>query len=280
MAVILKSQQAAVVDALRAARNADDELSRLKENSLEAQRFALEALVESADWKHGPATLVATFPHHLLCKSSKGDLVQVEWSKTENGYQFGRAVVHQVSAPIADLGAEVMETARSAVDSILDDQVESAEPMIATIASALDAGGELQRSVNNEINIRSLSRDAWWHHVVDDKDFSDRIPVPQTEGEDAFLRSTSDLLNLLKSEAKIAAESIRALDQLDVEADVSALAGDIAEDIERAVFALLNISNKNTEEALKVYEAVASTTPRLLNGVEFLMDLTSQSTSK
>ena len=274
MPVILKGQQAAVVDALRASRNADDEISRLKENSLEAQRTNLLSLVEAGDWKFGPAELVATFPHHLLCKSPQGELVQVEWSSREDGYSLGRAVVHEINTPVADLGAELMETARSAVDMLIEGDSESAQPMITTLAETLDSGGSLQRRVTNEIAIRSLNRNAWWHHVVEGATSPDRIPNPQTEGADALDRSINDLLFFLKEEASVVTKALRSLSNMNIAKDVDALACDVAEDVERAVSVLASVSNKNQEEALQIYEAVASATPRLLNGIEFLRKLT------
>ena len=77
MAVVLKNQ---VVDQLRASRSADDAISRIQENSLEQQRKRLVSLVESPNWRFGPAELLATFPHHLVAKDPAGNVVQVEWS--------------------------------------------------------------------------------------------------------------------------------------------------------------------------------------------------------
>ena len=277
MPVVLRNQQSAVVDALRASRNADDELSRIKENSLEEQRNQLLKLVESANWRYGPADLIATFPHHLLCKSPAGELVQVEWHREQGGvYNLGRSVVHEMSVPVADLGAELMETARSAVDQILSEQPEAAEPMLRTIAEALDAGGSLQRRVVNEITLRSLARDAWWHHVVGERDdIVDRMPSPIIEGDDAIDRSINEMLIFLREEASVASKSLRSLESYDIAKDIDTLAHDIAEDIGRAVSALASVeSSKNHEEAVKTYEAVVSVAPRLLNGIEFLKELT------
>lgn len=277
MPVVLKSQQAAVVDALRAARNADDELSRIKENSLEAQRFALLKLVEAANWRYGPAELLATFPHHLVCKAPNGSLVQVEWARGTDGYSLGRATVHETATPVADLGRELMETARTAVDLVLAEDYESVESMIGTITEALDAGGDLQRRVSNEITLRSLTRNAWWHHVVGDRaGIEEQIPQPQIEGDDTLNRSVTDLLVFLKEAAAGASSALRTLANTDIAKDVETIAQDIAEDTRRAIAALVGINKKNQEETVQIYEAVVSTTPRLLNGIEFLKELTQE----
>jgi len=277
MPVVLKSQQAAVVDALRAVRNADDELSRIKENSLEAQRSALLRLVEDSNWRFGPAHLLATFPHHLVCKAPNGSLVQVEWTRETGAYKLGRAIVHETATPVADLGRELMETARAAVDLVLEEDFENAEPMIATITEALDAGGDLQRRVSNEITLRSLTRNAWWHHVVGDRTgIEEKIPHPQIEGEDALSRSVTDLLAFLKESAADASFTLRSLASTDLAKDVEALAQDIAEDTQRAIAALVGINKENQEEMVQIYEAVVSASPRLLNGLEFLKELSQE----
>jgi hypothetical protein len=274
MAVILKTQKSAVVDALRAVRNADDEISRLKENSWENQQRQLASLVESSEWRHGPAELLATFPHHVLAKARTGSVIQVEWASSEDGITLGRAVVHEMATPVADLGQELMETAKAAVDHILDEDFDAAEPMIETIAEALDSGGDLQRRVQNEITVRSLKRDAWWHQMVGVREeIENLIPQPELAEEDGVARSVNGLLIFLKEAAGDAATSIRALDTADDSADLVSLAADIAEDAQRAVAALSNVDIKNQDEALQIYEAVMAATPRLLNGIAFLNEL-------
>lgn len=275
MPIQLKSQKSAVVDALRSARNADDELSRLKENSWETQRTELVRLVEGANWRYGPAELLATFPHHAVAKAPNGNLVQVEWKRGEDGsVSLGRAVIHETVTPVADLGQELMETARSAVDTILSGELEAAQPMINTIAEALDSGGDLSRRLDTEVTLRSLTRNAWWHQVVGVREgLEDKIPAPVTEGEDFVSRSINDLLLFLKESATEASDAMRALSDSDSEGDIESLARDIAEDASRAISALVAADSSKQEEALKVYEAVIATTPRLLNGIEFLKDL-------
>lgn len=272
MPVVLKSQQAAVVDALRAARHADDELSRIKENSLEAQRVALASLIESSDWKFGPAQLLATFSHHLVCKDGNGNLVQVEWERKDNSYVLGRATVHESATPVADLGHELMETARLTVDLILNEDYETAQPMIGALTEALELGGDLHRRVSNEITLRSLTRSAWWHNEVGDREgIVEKIPHPQTEGEDAVNKSVDCLLIFLKESATEISAVLRALAKSNLTKDVESLASDIAEDTGRAISALMGVHTP--EEKVKMYEAVMSTAPRLLNGIEFLKEL-------
>jgi len=270
MPVVLKNQ---VLDQLRASRAADDTISRLRENSWEVQRKRLVNLVESASWRYGPAELLATFPHHLVAKDPSGNVVQVEWSVDDEGkLTLGHAVVHESSTPVADLGHEVMETAKAAVDKILDEDFSAATPMIASITEALDAGGNLQRQINTEVTVRSLTRDAWWHTVVGLREgIEGQVPAPVSED---YQRSTTDLLVFLKEQASVLSVAARQLDGSDYAMDIESLARDVAEDVGRAVSALMDLDRRDEAEVIKVYEAVMTATPQLLNGIAFLSELT------
>ena len=271
MAVILKNTKSDVVDSLRASRNADDELSVLRENSWEKQRKSLVALVESANWRYGPGELIATFPHHLVTKAPSGAVIQVEWKKVEGEFTLGRAVVHEMATPVADLGRELMETAKSAVDHILEDDFEGAQPMIASMAEALDSGGDLQRRIQNEVTVQSLKRNAWWHSVIGERDgIEDMIPQPNMESDESISQSVNGLLVFLKEAATDGVTILHKLSGDGAAMDLEIIARDIAEDIERAVSALALLNHKNQEESLQIYEAVMAATPRLLNGIAFL----------
>lgn len=272
MAVALKNT---VVDQLRAARSVDDAMSRLRENSWEVQRSNLLRLVESTSWRFGPAELIATFDHHLLAKAPNGDIVQVEWARDNDGLTLGRAVVHESATPVADLGYEVMETARSAVDRILDEDYDGVTPMIASIAEALDAGGELQRQISNEVTVRSLTRHAWWHDMVGlDEDVVERLPDVTPED---INRSTTDLLVFLKEQASALAVTARQLDSVGVSQEIESLATDVAEDVHRAISALMNLDRRRTGEVTKIYEAVMTAAPQLLSGIAYLTQLSEDS---
>lgn len=274
MAIELKST---VVDQLRAARSADDAYTRLRENSWETSRTTLLRMIESSNWRYGPAELVATFDHHLLAKSPNGDIVQVEWARDDDGgVALGRAVVHETSTPVADLGFEVMETARHAVDHILDEEFDKATPMITSITEALDVGGELQRQISNEVLVRSLTRHAWWHDVVEmEENVHESLPEATI---DDIQKSTTDLLVFLKEQATELSISTRQLDANNsIKPEVESLATDVAEDIQRAISALMNLDRRRIVEVTKIYEAIMTATPQLLSGIAFLKTLSENS---
>jgi len=270
MPVVLKNQ---VLDQLRASRAADDAVSRLRENSWEMQRKKLLRVVESANWKFGPAELLATFSNHAVVKDPAGNVVQVEWSMGEDGgARLGRAVLHESTTPVSDVGHEVMETAKAAVDKILNEDFTAAVPMIASITEALDTGGDLQRQINTEVTVRALTRDAWWHSVVPLREgVEDQLPEPVVND---YQQSATDLLVFLKEQAASLVHTANQLDGTDTALDIEALARDVAEDVNRAVTALLDLDRRNDDEVIKVYEAVMAATPQLLNGIAFLNEFT------
>ena len=273
MPVVLKN---AVVDQLRAARAVDDTLSRLRENSWEVQRTSIVRLVESNEWRHGPAELIATFDHHALAKAPNGDVVQVEWHRDDDGAtSLGRAVVHESATPVSDLGYEVMETARTAVDKILDEDYESAAPMIAGITEALDAGGDLQRQIGNEVLVQSLTRCAWWHDVVGIQEDAN-TQLPDVTIEDIQV-STTDLLVFLKEQASELSVIARQFDVAGASQEVETLVTDVAEDVQRAISALMNLDRRRTAEVTKIYEAVMTASPQLVSGIAFLKNVSEQS---
>jgi hypothetical protein len=275
MPVVLKNQ---VLDQLRASRDADDAISRLRENSWEVQRKKLVRLVESSAWRFGPAELLATFPHHLVVKDPGGNVVQVEWTTDGEGtLGLGRANVYESTTPVADLGHEVMETAKAAVDKILNEDYDSATPMIASITEALDAGGDLQRQIHTDVTVRSLTRDAWWHGVVGLREgIEEQVPAPTEDVQ----RSTTDLLVFLKEQAAVLSVAARQLDGSDIASDVTSLARDVAEDMGRAISALMGLDRRNEAELIKVYEAVMTAAPQLVNGIAFLNELTENSVTE
>lgn len=272
MAVVLKST---VVDQLRAARSADDVLSRLRENSWETRRHALVRMVESPEWKFGPAELLATFDHHVLAKAPNGDIVQVEWSAADGRVHLGRATIHESATPVSDLGFEVMETARSAVDKILDEDFDGVTPMITSIAEALDVRGDLQRQISNEVLIQSLTRRAWWHDVVGlQEDSAEKLPALNT---DDVQRAATDMLAFLKEQAAALSSSTRQLGTRSLRPEEETLATDIAEDVQRAITALLNLDRRQVGEVTKIYEAVMTAAPQLLSGIAYLKQLSETS---
>lgn len=273
MAVAIKTS---VVDQLRASRSVNDAMTRLRENSWETRRTSLLRMVESTNWRFGPAELIATFDHHALTKASNGDIVQVEWSRdADGGVSLGRAVIHESSTPVSDLGYEVMETARAAVDRILDEDYEAAAPMIAGITEALDSGGDLHRQINNEVLVQSLTRRAWWHDVVGlDEATIEQLPDVTTED---VQRSATDLLAFLKEQATLLSQTARQLDGRAEGQEIESLATDVVEDVQRAITALLNLDRRRTAEVTKIYEAVMTATPQLLSGIAFLKHLSDNS---
>jgi len=274
MAVQLK-QASTVIESLRSSRRADDEVSRLRSGSLEESLSTVRKLVESSDWKYGPAALVATFPHHVVVRNQAGNLVRVEWLSNKVGISLGRATIFESATPAPDIGDELFHTAAAAVDKIMAEDYENLDPMISSMTEALDTSGDLHRRLSTEITIRAIKRDAWWHNVVNEHYAGALIAAtaPRSGGPNVLRESFDDLLKQLRESAVSVSASLRAIDKMPADPGISSIATDIASDITNAVSALMNVETTNPQEMATVYESVLSVSDYLLTGAKFLTQI-------
>lgn len=282
MAVNLKRSGSTVIESLRSSRRALDEGERLRHRSLEEATQRVRKLVEGDDWKFGPASLLATFSHHAIARTRDGSLVRVEWNYDANAdsYALGAAKAFESQTPVADIGAELFETARAAATKILDNDLGGVGEMIASMSEALNTEGDLQRRITTEMAVRSVRRDAWWHGVVNTAlEAPVAPPAPRTEGSDLIVNSVKDLVAALREAARDAAQALRRLDETGPDAGLITLAQDIAHDITNANTALMNADTANETELVGVYENVHSVAGHLLSGALFLKQLAQTTTS-
>jgi hypothetical protein len=254
-------------------RKAQDTLSLLQQNSLETRAKRIGEALADPTWAVGPADLIATYPKHALC-SKDGVLMRVAIKEDGDKITFGKVEVHEIPEQIDDVGAEVMETAKVAVDFILDENYAEATPLVATIANAMNFGGNLRAKLRTEVAKRSIQRDAWWHHVVKEHlgdDVQIEIPAP----EDDVAESIKLLKASLLETAKHVAVAINKLsDDEDVQPALEAAARDISTDLKYAIEALSGTDVvDDLASAQGVYEGVASMAGHLMLGAKFLGDL-------
>lgn len=263
---------AAVISKLRSARNAQDTISLLRASSLEARAERIAEALGDPSWAAGPAQLIATYPRHALCEKN-GILMRVKLIENNDEIQLGAVEVHDIPESINDVGAEVMETAKVAVDHILAEDYESATPLIASIANALNYKGALQQRIQTEVAKRSIQRDAWWHDVVREHlgdDAKVEIPAPDADVSE----SIATLRARLVEAAQHAAVAINALgDDEDVSDIIEDAAKDIAADLKYAIQALSTVDKDNLDEMNGIYEGVAQMSGYLMLGVKFLGSL-------
>lgn len=274
MAVQLKqSTPSTVIESLRASRQANDTLERLCEGSLERRLAEVKRLVESGEWKYGPATHIATYPHHAVARTSDGSLIRVEWSidRDSSKVQLDRSTIFESATPAPDLGDELFQTAIAAVDRILDEDYDALDGMIASMTEALETTGDLSRRLSTEITLRAIKRDAWWHNVVREH-LGELVsaPDPRNSGADVISGSFDDLLSALRESAAEVSTALRELDKLDEGEDVADIASDIAGDITNAITAMMNVDSANPQELATVYESVLSVSDYLLSGAKYL----------
>lgn len=261
-----------IISSLRTARNAEDTLSILRGSSLEARADRIREALADPTWAAGPADLIATYPKHALC-AKDGVLMRVALKEEDGKIEFGKVEVHEIPEPVGDVGAEVMETAKVAVEHILAEDYEQATPLVASIANAMNFSGNLRAKLRTEVAKRSIQRDAWWHHVVAEKlgeDAKVEIPAPS----DDVVESIKNLKSALIETAKHVAVSINLLsDDEDVQPALEAAAKDISTDLKYAIEALSGADLDDIPAAQGVYEGVASMAGHLMLGAKFLSGL-------
>lgn len=266
-----------IAETLRNARGEVDLITKLKEGSLEARRDRLVQALESTDWAGPDAELIATYPHHVITRKD-GVLMRVPVSEDEGKFTFGKPDIYSVPTPANDIGEEVMETAKSAVDLILSEDYDGAAPMVQGIAGAMDVKGDLQRRVSMAVQLKSLGRKTWWEEAVTEQ-YAHEAQIPAWGGDESVVSESLDSLSgLLKEGAAQAVEALRLL-HTSGKQDTGSIecVGDIAEDLKSAISILNNVNRDDQAEMLQVHEEVRQVVPRLLAGINFLSHLTRES---
>lgn len=268
------------VDVLRSVRGHEDPvLAKLKAESMEARRERVAQAAARSDWPGGPAELIATFPHHALV-SKNGAQMRVRINEQADGsITFDKIEVFGLPQPAPDVVGEIFETAKAAVDKILDEDIEGAEPMVAAIASTIYTSGDLHRRVSAEVAKRSINRTAWWHQVV--REHMDRlgtvepITIPAPNNEKALAEAIETLKAALIAEATIASEAIKKLDGVSsVPAAIQEAAKDIVADLKYAIQALSGVTKAaSVDETTGIYEGVGAVANQLRLGTRFLASL-------
>ena len=269
------SSNSTIAEALREARGEVDLITKLKEGSLEARRDRISEALQSPDWDAGPAELIASYPHHVIARK-EGVRMRIAVTEDEGRISFGKADIFSVPMPVEDIGTEVMETAKSAVDLILAEDYEAATPMVRGIAGAMDVKGDLQRRISISVQLKSLSRKTWWEETVNEQ-FAHEVEIPQWDESDSSVTAEAieSLNKILKEGAAHAVAALKILHDNDGK-DTGAIecAGDIAEDLKSAISILNDVDRDNLEEMLQVHGEVRQVMPRLLAGINFLSHMT------
>lgn len=264
-----------IAEALREARGEVDLITKLKEGSLESLRDRIVEALNSSEWAAGPAELIASYPHHVIARK-EGVLMRIPVSEQDGSIRFGKPDIFSVPTPVDDIGTEVMETAKSAVDLILSEDYEAATPMVRGIASAMDVKGDLQRRISMAVQLKSLGRKTWWEETVSEQ-FAHEVAIPQWDESDSSVTAEAieSLNKILKEGASHAVVALRALHASETQ-DTGAIecADDIAEDLKSAISILNDVDRTDLEEMLQVHGEVRQVMPRLLAGINFLTHLT------
>jgi len=274
------SSNSTIAEALREARGAVDLISKLREGSLESRRERIVEALQDPKWTAGPAELIASYQHHVIARK-EGVLMRIPVTEEEKRITFGKADIFSVPTPVEDIGTEVMETAKAAVDLILGEDYEAAMPMVQGIAGAMDVKGDLQRRISMSVQLKSLGRKTWWEETVNEQ-FAHEVEIPQWDeaGSSVTAEAIESLNKVLKEGATRAVVALKSLHAAGGQ-DTGGIecASDIAEDLKSAISILNDVDRTNLEEMLQVHEEVRQVVPRLLAGINFLTHMTRETTA-
>ncbi len=268
-----------IAETLREARGEVDLITKLKEGSLEARRDRIADALQSESWDGGPAELIASYTHHVIARK-EGVLMRVPVSEQDGEVHFGKPDIYSVPTPASDIGAEVMETAKSAVDLILSENYDQATPMVRGIAGAMDVKGDLHRRISVAVQLKSLGRKTWWEEAINEQ-FAAEVAVPEwVDGSSVTVEALDVLHKILKEGAAHAVAALKALHNAG-SSNTGAIeaASDIAEDLKSAISILNDVDRGAQAEVLQVHEEVRQVVPRLLAGINFLTHLTRDNTT-
>lgn len=269
------SNDATIAEALRAARGEVDLITKLKEGSLESRRERVAEALRGSEWGGGPAELIASYPHHVMARKD-GVLMRIPVSEADGKVVFGKPDIYSVPTPVNDIGAEVMETAKSAVDFVLAENYERATPLIRGIVGALDVKGDLHRRLSMAVQLKSLSRKTWWQETISEQFAADIEAPGQLKSEEVaeMAAAVEGLATLLRESSTHAIEALKELSESGQNTGAVECAGDIVEDLKSALTILNDVNRSDLAEMLQVYEEVRQVVPRLLAGINFLSHLT------
>ena len=148
-----------ISDTLKTARTNSDTVTRLREGSLNKQIEDITEALASPEFSHGPARLVGAYGKITSVVGTRnGVTFRAAVEEREGKLVLGEHVeTFHVSLPTCDLASGVLESARIAVDHVLDGNVEDARITVESIARALNVKGDLGRQVRLSVNRQALA---------------------------------------------------------------------------------------------------------------------------
>lgn len=263
-----------IIDILRTSRGSDDVLDRLREGTLEARRAKLAEAASDAEWEYGPAELVYTYEQHVLV-SKDGSLVRAAINEDEDGnITFTDAKMFESQTPVNDIAYEVMETAREAARSIMDEDFDSAAPMLGSIVRSIDVKGGLQRRLQIEVALRGLDRDPWYSKLFTETvNTAEALPYGLfivNEDIEGTRVAVDSMINLFKESLNESLIALKQNEDTEINKNLETFAQDLIEDVKLVVGTLQALDRDNQSELASVYEALAKVGGKYLSGLKHL----------
>jgi hypothetical protein len=263
-----------LIDALRAARSADDTISRIQESSLETRIGSLEKLLTKTAL--GPAELIGAYGSvgHVVARTPGGVSFRSNVFTDKNGdVRLGEAVeVFDVSLPSTDIADEVMETAKAAVDGLLSGDVESITPMVEAIARTMNIKGDLSSKIRLQVNRLAIAGDRPWYAEIAESVVPGEIDVPSIPesgcGPEGFAEVFESIRSLIEDDYD---QVVPMVEGADLSGAPLVLAHDVMRDAGRVLSLLGDADITDVEESTSVYEAVRARAGDLVRGLRYLV---------
>lgn len=263
-----------LIDALRAARSADDTLSRIQESSLGTRIESLEKLLSETEL--GPAELVGAYGSisHVVGRTPGGVSFRAKvFTDNDGTVRLGEAVeVFDVALPSTDIADEVMETAKAAVDNILSGDIESITPMVEAIARTMNIKGDLSSKIRLQVNRLAIKGERPWYAEIAESLVPGEIEIPSMPesgcGPEGFAEIFESLRSLVEEDYD---QAVALVEGTDLSGAPLILAHDVMRDAGRVLSLLGEADVADVEESTSVYEAVRARAEDLVRGLRYLV---------
>tara|TARA_R110000824_G_scaffold146946_1_gene316145 strand:- start:486 stop:1343 length:858 start_codon:yes stop_codon:yes gene_type:complete len=267
-------QESTVADQLRAVRGATDVLSILRSGSIAGKTDKIaEQLEDGVEIQNVYGDI-----REILATNERGETLRIHVQETKDQIKLGNTEVLEVSQPVVDVAEEVLKTATEAAHLILNEDYETASPMVEAVARSLDVKGDLQRRVNMELDVASIRRSRWYDEVVQEQYKGDEPDLPafiMDEGDalESVRSSVGELADLLENELGAASVAFKNASGKEIKPTILDAARSVVEDMKHALRALRTADKDNEREMLKVYEGIVEHASRLVKGTRFVVQL-------
>jgi len=234
-------EAATIIDILKHAQGSDERISRQRSSGLVAQVESIKELISSVDFSHGPSQLVSAHGtiDYIVARQA-GVTFKIPVTFENNGVLLGEsAEVLDADMPVADISVELLSTAKSVVEKLLDGKIEESVRGVSAIAKTINVP-LISDALKARVYKAALDDNDPWYagSIGEDED----VDLPLIDEEEFAANQLSGLRDLLDQYFELVqdaiSESVSALslvEDADVDAGFGVLCADILRDGRRII---------------------------------------------